>query len=79
MKHNHKFANTALTTKLAETLLAQAKDQIPALTNEYARGRTITDGDGTVYAVYVVSLREILSKLGYSYPKKATNVTLGSW
>ena len=78
MQHEHKFANTALTTKLAETLLAQARDQIPALTNEYARGRTITDGDGTVYAVYVGRLREILTELGYEYPK-ATNVTLGSW
>ena len=79
MKHEHKFANTALTTKLAETLLANVPEQIPSLTNEYAKGRTISDGNGVVYAVYVGKLREILTELGYSYPKQSTGATLGSW
>lgn len=77
MQYEHKFANTALTTKLAEALLVNARDQIPALTNEYARGRTITDGNGVVYSVYVGRLREILTDLGYEYPKSTTE--LGSW
>ena len=76
--YEHKLAGKKLTQQLAATLLEKARDQIPSLLDAYASGRTITSSDGTVYAVYVVSLINELKQLGYEFPKR-TEAELGSW
>ena len=76
--YKYKLASKKLTAQLAAVLLEKARDEIPALLDAYASGgRTITDGNGVVYGVYVVSLLEELRANGYELPKKTTE--LGSW
>lgn len=78
MAYANKLAPRKLVKTLAATLLEKARDQIPQLTTEYVNGRTITDGSGITYNVYVGQLREELAELGYEYPKQTT-ATLSSW